>query len=99
MKKIAILISILLGTIILEGCDDIMTSSEKDIFAVQEKHEAQLLDIPGVEGIGIGECDGEPCFKVYVTQITPDLESQIPEELEGFKVEVEAGGIFEIETE
>mgnify|MGYP006990010526 CR=1 FL=1 len=50
------------------------------------------MSLPGVVGVGIGECEGKPCLKVLVERKTPELERQIPSELEGFKVELEESG-------
>ncbi len=68
-----------------------MTSSD-DIMAVQEQYESQLMSIPGVVGVGIGECEGQPCLKVLVEEESPELERQIPKQLEGFKVDIEVTG-------
>ncbi len=77
--------------VILAGCGNLMTSSD-DIMAVQEQYESQLMSIPGVVGVGIGECEGQPCLKVLVEEESPELERQIPKQLEGFKVDIEVTG-------
>jgi len=59
---------------------------------VQEQHESQLMSLPDVVGIGIGECDRLPCFKVFVAEKTPALENQIPQELDGIKVDIVVTG-------
>ncbi len=82
----------------LAGCGSRSTLSD-DIVTVQERYEPELMSLPGVVGVGIGECDGQPCLKVFVMQKTPALESQIPAQLEGFKVEIEAVGSFNIFAE
>lgn len=49
-----------------------------------------LLDKPGVVGVGIGECAGEPCIKVMLEKELKDV--AIPSESFGFKVEMEVTG-------
>ena len=81
---------------IFVGCGDRMTSFD-EIVRVQEKYESQLMSLPGVVGVGIGACDDvQPCLKVYVVEMTPELEGQIPEQLEAFTVDIEVTGPFEI---
>jgi hypothetical protein len=38
--------------------------SQPDIEAVRRKHEATLMSLPNVVGVGIGERDGKPVLKV-----------------------------------
>ncbi len=64
-----------------------------------ERHETQIMSIPGVAGMGIGECDEHPCIKVFVEVLTPELKDQIPKDLEGVKVDIEETGPFEIQSE
>lgn len=97
MIRMFTLASIVFGVgIILVGCTN-FTNSSGDIRAIQEKYEDQLMSVPGVVGVGIGECDGEPCLKVFVEEKTPDLEGQIPVQLEGFTVEIEVTGPVHIQ--
>ena len=92
MKKIFTLILILFEMgMLLTGYHNAL-GSVKGIEAVQKQYESQLMSIPGVVGVGIGECNGQPCLKVFVTKKTPELEQQIPKQLEGFKVDIEVGG-------
>ena len=55
---------------------------------VIEKHRKSLMAIEGVVGVGAGTTPDEPketCVLVYVTGDT----SELPRELEGYRVEVE----------
>jgi hypothetical protein len=54
------------------------------------------MNLRGVVGVGVGECDRQPCLKVFVEERTPELEDQIPEQIEGFKVDIEVSGPVEI---
>jgi hypothetical protein len=81
--------------VILAVRSNLMTSSD-DIETVQEQYESQLMSLPGVVGVGIGDCNGKPCLKVFVEEKTPQLEGQIPTQLEGFEVDIEVTGPFEI---
>jgi hypothetical protein len=63
-----------------------------DIESVLAKHEARLMAIPGVTGVGIGERDGRAVIVVMVTTTASQLESQIPKSLDGFAVVLEVSG-------
>ena len=83
------------------GCKDKMVERKSDeampqqsIEQVLEKHTDELMSIKGVVGTAIGECDGKPCIKVFVSKKTPELEKQIPSTLEGYRVSVEESGEF-----
>ena len=60
---------------------------------VKRKHEEQLMRLPNVQGISIGEKGGKKVIKVFVTRKLPESslrsEEIIPETLEGFEVDVE----------
>ncbi len=60
---------------------------------VKEKYEAQLMSHNGVVGVGIGERPGgKLCIKVYVKEFLPEIVKEIPQKLEGFRVEIEQTG-------
>lgn len=65
---------------------------EKTIEQVLREHTESLMSVPGVVGTGEGECDSEPCIRVFVVEKTADLLSQIPSSLEGYAVEVQETG-------
>ncbi|MGQ3685414.1 MAG: hypothetical protein ACUBOA_10490 [Candidatus Loosdrechtia sp.] len=77
--------------VVLTGCENRSTGND-DIHSVKDRYEAELMTIPGVVGVGIGQTDGKECMQVYVRQMTPELERAIPEEIEGYPVVVEATG-------
>lgn len=60
------------------------------------QYESQLMELPNVVGVGIGEKDGKPTIKVFVNQKVPadSLQSAeiIPKHLEQFDVDVEEIG-------
>ena len=67
-----------------------------DIESVRSKYEAEIMAIPGVTGIGIGEGDrpSSRVTKVYVDRKNSALEQRIPKELEGHPVKTEITGEF-----
>jgi hypothetical protein len=63
------------------------------------RHEAELLTLPNVTGVGVGERDGQPVIKVFVTEKVPESElapeERVPTSLDGYVVDVEAIGFLE----
>jgi len=63
----------------------------------KEKHEAKLLSIPGVVGVGIGHSEktpGQAAIEVYVKDSASAMRSQLPTSLDGVEVKiVETGEI------
>ena len=66
----------------------------KSIAQVLDEHVDQLMSVPGVSGVGIGDCHGTPCIKVFVVRATPSVTRQIPARLEGYEVAIEETGEF-----
>ena len=64
------------------------------IRALKARHEARLLGVDGVEGVGIGEERGRPVITVYVAGRTEAIRREIPPELEGYPVRVVVSGEF-----
>lgn len=60
-----------------------------EIMDVMERHQEELMRIPGVVGVGIGrsETTGKFVILVMVKEMAPALEEVLPKELDGFKVE------------
>ena len=68
--------------------------SRKSIADVLRTHTQDLMDLPGVVGTGQGLHEGKPCIKVFVIKCSPELEKQIPKQLEGYPVVIEETGVF-----
>jgi hypothetical protein len=65
--------------------------------AVRDRHEAQLMSIPGAVGTAIaaGDQPGQPAIEVYIDKLTPKAQAVAPNELEGIPVKlIENGGFF-----
>jgi hypothetical protein len=58
----------------------------------QKKHQAKIMKLTGVVGIGIGEVRTEKVIKVMVVKRTPELEKKIPKQIEGYPVVIEETG-------
>lgn len=65
----------------------------RDINEVKEAHAAELMSLPGVVGVYVGEReDHTPCVVVMVVKKTPELLRKIPATLEGHPVRVDETG-------
>jgi hypothetical protein len=56
------------------------------------RHRAGILTLPGVVGVGPGDCAGAPCVVVFVEADTPELRRRIPPRLEGYPVQLTVSG-------
>jgi hypothetical protein len=63
-----------------------------DIEQAFAQHHDQLMEVPGVTGLGIGEKDGQPAIVVMVGERTAELEARLPRSLAGHPVVVEQSG-------
>ena len=72
------------------------------IAEVKTRHETELLALPNVTGVAIGERAGKPVIKVFVTEKLPQAElapeERVPTSLEGYDVDVDAIGFIEAQT-
>ena len=68
----------------------------RDINQVLSEHDKALLAIPGVVGVYVGqlEPEGLPCLRVMVVRKTAKLRRMLPEELEGYRLEIEETGVI-----
>jgi hypothetical protein len=68
-----------------------------DIESVRASHEQQLMQLPNVNGVGIGKKGGKEVIKVFVTRKIPEdsLKSDevIPRTIGGFETDVEELGV------
>jgi len=62
--------------------------------AVKRKHEARLMSMPGVVGVGIGRKEGRDCICVYVKDDNSKILAALPRTLEEIPVEVIVSGPF-----
>jgi hypothetical protein len=64
--------------------------------AVRDRHEDQLMSVPGAVGsaIAAGDQPGQPAIVVYVTKMTPQVQAATPKDVEGTPVKlIESGEI------
>jgi hypothetical protein len=77
--------------------------SEMPIDEALHRHEDDLLSLPNVNGVGIGERDGRTVIKVFVTEKVPRSslapDELVPASLGGYEVDVEEIGVVEAQTE
>lgn len=67
----------------------------RDINAVMADHTAELMAIPGVTGVAIGETENKtPCILVLVVEKTDELARNIPKVIEGHPVRLMVSGII-----
>jgi len=48
---------------------------------IQKRHEATILAIPGVVGMGIGLCGNTPCFEILL--LDDSVKTPVPSDIEG----------------
>jgi len=72
----------------------------KTIESVKDKNEDDLLNLPNVCGVGIGEKGGKKVIKVFLekkvdkSKLKPD--QIIPKKIEGFEIDIEIIGSITI---
>lgn len=57
-------------------------------------HNPGLMRLDGVAGTGVGTWDGEPCITLFAEQVTPELLSRVPGQIEGYPVKIQETGTF-----
>ena len=68
----------------------------RDINTVMESHTSELMAIPGVVGVAIGETeDKTPCILVLVLEESAEIKSKVPKVLEGHPVRLLVTGEIE----
>jgi hypothetical protein len=53
------------------------------------------MDLPGVEGTGIGLCGETPCIRIFVSRPTESFAGVLPDSVEGHPIDLESTGTFE----
>jgi hypothetical protein len=68
----------------------------------RRSHEDELLALPNVTAVGVGERAGEPVIKVFVAHKVPASElapgERVPHSIDGHPVDVEEIGAVEAES-
>jgi hypothetical protein len=73
------------------GAPDGLTVT-KTITTVIEEQGERLLALPGVVGLAEGLADGKPCVLLLVERRTPELDAQVPANIDGYTVVVKVTG-------
>lgn len=67
-----------------------------DITDVKQRYENDLLNLPNVIGVAIGEKGGKPIIKIFVTHKVSEASLQpeevVPKTLDGFETDVDEIG-------
>ncbi|MET4698738.1 hypothetical protein ABIE65_001760 [Constrictibacter sp. MBR-5] len=73
-----------------------------DTDAILQRHETALMQLPNVQGVGIGEKGGKPAIKVFVSRKVPKgslAESDVvPTQIEGVPTDVEEVGTISVQS-
>lgn len=73
-------------------------ATENEIREAIAKHSNELMDIPGVTGVGLGKklsSDGNTkilCMKIYVKELTDEMRMKVPKVIDGIETELFATG-------
>jgi len=70
-------------------------AEKKTIEQVQEAYTNQWMEVPGVQGTGIGLFEGKPCIKIFSSKKAEELRGKIPSDVEGYPVIIEVTGTFQ----
>ena len=97
IKRSLFLCSLLIFVFLLACTNKALDSGEnrmqtKTIEEVLKEHTDALMAIEGVVGVGQGLCDGKDCIKVFVIAKSPELEEEIPDEIDGYAVDIVVSG-------
>src|SRR5207245_1414167 len=78
----------------MDGMDAFEEPRMARVKTVKRKHEARLMSMPGVVGVGIGRKEGRDCICIYVKDDDPRILAALPRALEEIPVEVIVSGPF-----
>jgi len=94
-----LLCGLLIPLVIFGGCDCGKKQEGKeqmpnrDINLVMTDHTAELMKIPGVTGVAIGQLDnGTPCILILVEEESKEIEQKVPKAIEGHPVKLLVSG-------
>ena len=66
----------------------------RSIQEVLKSHTDELMAVSGVVGVAEGKSQGRRCIKVFVMDRNSKLLKQIPDSIEGYRLQVEESGKF-----
>jgi hypothetical protein len=73
----------------------VTTPPARSLSQVLATHTPELMRVQGVVGTAESRlADGRPCVLVMVSRLSDDVRRQLPRELEGWPVRIEATGEF-----
>ena len=83
--------------LVYSGCGKRQESKEqmsiRDINLVMSDHTAELMAIPGVTGVAVGQLDnGTPCVLVLIEEESKEIVQKVPKTLEGYPVKLMVSG-------
>ena len=61
---------------------------------VLKRHADKLMAVPGVVGVAEGKSHGKPCIRVFVADSNSEALKLLPENLEGYLLNIEESGEF-----
>ena len=64
----------------------------KTIEEILKENTNKWLEIPGVEGTGIGMCKDQQCIKIFTSAPPDEIRPMIPKIIEGYQVDIEYTG-------
>ncbi|MDH3456054.1 MAG: hypothetical protein OER90_04360 [Gemmatimonadota bacterium] len=91
---VALLLAAALGCTGPHTRDEERTVPSRTIEEVLAAHADSLMALPGVIGTALGQCDGDLCIRVFVTDSSETVRRRIPDQLDGYPVRVEVTGPF-----
>ena len=65
---------------------------DKKLEAAHRALTKRVMGRPGISGTAVGECDGKPCLRVYLSD--PKAAEALPRNVSGFPVVAEVTGAF-----
>ena len=90
-------VAMLLALLLLSACGPQEKGKEevpsRDINEVMNSHVDELMSIPGVVGVAVGELDDKtPCILVLVVEESGEINRKVPKKLEGHPVRLFVSG-------
>ena len=69
-----------------------ITVTEEMALNVLNNYTSELMQLPGVVAVGLGECAGAPCIRVLSENQDSELTQQLPKEINGIPITLEVSG-------